>query len=494
MKLAIKGNEIRGNEIITLFEMLGGTNDGNLKGTTPTKYYHLNEIKQIGCTKDFPKNPREFKIYTIEQFKGEFPFVKGHLVQIDGSKEKFVITDLKWENNQILYKTSKNEEWFTIKQLKGETKRLQTCEWEDFFYDFNGDIKKWEYCIQPITNVLRKDLEKAIIDCCELDILNKDGDVVTTKEENGLFRATTCQEFRKFVSKCLYNITNKPNYTFCNLLDGCGIWSKASNSTYTTDENIKLEEIFAYYNCLCDFIPTFNQNQPYSLVDLGYKLDNTLHYLIWSFFKRVSTYNVNFIKTFFLENGWSYDSNCSPNVFKIESVNKKITMDFYVNNSLYKCKYVCNNVVMNDMYLVYKSLNNINHALLIYEDNVRNKEINEETKKLINRTNSVEVNEKLISNKKEFNIIDEDKETVIEVEVDSEPPIMESYNEVIIEPDCTNFDMTQLDDYYNNTLSNNDIDVKYDFGETENFNSKFINALSLFKDDVTVFEILQYFK
>lgn len=74
MKIAIKANPKKGKEIISLLESLGSTNtilsgDGELY----TYYIDDNNVIRYG---DAPKN---YKVYTLEEFETQFPFKIGDL-------------------------------------------------------------------------------------------------------------------------------------------------------------------------------------------------------------------------------------------------------------------------------------------------------------------------------------------------------------------------------------------------------------------------------
>ena len=78
MKIAIQGHPIRGKEVIQILESLGGKNTDGLEGTYDT-FYYIDDKNEI-CD-DHKKNfLPTYKLYTLEEFKKEFPFKIGDKV------------------------------------------------------------------------------------------------------------------------------------------------------------------------------------------------------------------------------------------------------------------------------------------------------------------------------------------------------------------------------------------------------------------------------
>lgn len=75
MKIAIKANPNRGKEIISLLESLGGSNPQfNGNGEVYTYYIDNNSIIR------YDDAPKDYKVYTLEEFEKEFPFKVGDKV------------------------------------------------------------------------------------------------------------------------------------------------------------------------------------------------------------------------------------------------------------------------------------------------------------------------------------------------------------------------------------------------------------------------------
>lgn len=102
MKIAIKGNESRGKEVIQILENLGGKNVYDQSGNNKNFVYFINSIGKIySVTLQMCSNER--KIYTLEEFEKEFPFKIGDKVMDCSDNEVGIITNLIDINNRLYY-------------------------------------------------------------------------------------------------------------------------------------------------------------------------------------------------------------------------------------------------------------------------------------------------------------------------------------------------------------------------------------------------------
>ena len=112
MKLAIKGHETRGKEVIKLLEMLGGKQSVILpvKGNDPTEYYFI-ENGRIANSPFTIGIKNHSMVYTLEEFEELYPFKVGDKVHYTGTAISFnkdniyTITGLHWNHalNKIFY-------------------------------------------------------------------------------------------------------------------------------------------------------------------------------------------------------------------------------------------------------------------------------------------------------------------------------------------------------------------------------------------------------
>ena len=78
MKIAIQGHPTRGEEVIQILESLGGKNREELTGRRISYYYFINCNGNIDL--NLKINLLNRKLYTLEEFKKEFPFKIGDKV------------------------------------------------------------------------------------------------------------------------------------------------------------------------------------------------------------------------------------------------------------------------------------------------------------------------------------------------------------------------------------------------------------------------------
>lgn len=100
-RLAIRGHDTRGDEVIELLEMLGGSNIYNLLGNNSYMYY-ANDIRQniIRGSKDMFDEDIQF--FNLEEFLEKYPYKIRDKV-IDDSGESGIIIEMKWDE-EIIYK------------------------------------------------------------------------------------------------------------------------------------------------------------------------------------------------------------------------------------------------------------------------------------------------------------------------------------------------------------------------------------------------------
>lgn len=119
MKIAIRGHESRGKEVIQILESLGGRNTFNYNGDCiQTAYFIGMDYSIYGFCTYSPKVG--FKVYTLEEFETQFPFKVGDKVTIVGLPDfPKIITKMAWDCDEILYSfEGLNNTWFGAKSLK----------------------------------------------------------------------------------------------------------------------------------------------------------------------------------------------------------------------------------------------------------------------------------------------------------------------------------------------------------------------------------------
>ena len=111
-KLAIKGHATRGNEVIELLEMMGGSNpfsnNGGVAGNRVNSYYYTFETvitKYISWDYIDSENSGKYKIFTLEEFLKKFPFKVGDVIRFPYNDMVEEIAEMEWDEEleDIIY-------------------------------------------------------------------------------------------------------------------------------------------------------------------------------------------------------------------------------------------------------------------------------------------------------------------------------------------------------------------------------------------------------
>ena len=148
MKIAIQANPNRGKEIISLLETLGGTKT-TLIGDGELYTYYIDDNNVIRYN-DAPKN---YKVYTLEEFEKEFPFKIGDKVTII-TNTPYKIVALEYYMGKLSYKLDNglnyNPKVLTpYKEMKEEINITLTLDKAKEWYQKGGELK--EIALQAFT-------------------------------------------------------------------------------------------------------------------------------------------------------------------------------------------------------------------------------------------------------------------------------------------------------------------------------------------------------
>lgn len=146
MKIAIRGHELRGKEVIQILESLGGKNKYFHRGISENYFYELRD-DCIWCT-----NTRHeyFKYYTLEEFEKEFPFKVGDVVILkENGKYPHTIKSLSvWSDGDIVCKFEDTGLHYSLnklkyyKEMKEERNITLTLDKAKEWYNKGGDLKQ----------------------------------------------------------------------------------------------------------------------------------------------------------------------------------------------------------------------------------------------------------------------------------------------------------------------------------------------------------------
>lgn len=147
----LMGHESRGEEIFELLQMLGGKNTAGLKNTFTGFYYWINEDNEITVSDMLPSNAT---VYSLEDFKKEYPFKVGDLVRYFPHKVSVIKSMFISYDGDIKYRLEEvDDEFFQAHQLEyvGQAE----------YYQVNENIKSSkDVNLQQLEKQLDEALEK----------------------------------------------------------------------------------------------------------------------------------------------------------------------------------------------------------------------------------------------------------------------------------------------------------------------------------------------
>ena len=101
-KLAIKGHPTRGNEVIELFEMMGGnTFNSCMKIAYSNRVYYIGNNNAITWDYIGPEEIDKYEIFTLEEFLEKYPYKIGDKIP-DIWGTSCTVKSMSWDEN---YKT-----------------------------------------------------------------------------------------------------------------------------------------------------------------------------------------------------------------------------------------------------------------------------------------------------------------------------------------------------------------------------------------------------
>ena len=156
--LAIQGHATRGNEVIEILEMLGGSTIHNVKGDELTSAYYIDN--GIICWKHYTYFD-DYIILSLEQFIERFPYKVGDKVKnVYGAYGK--VYAMKWIDDKIQYRLDFGHHisgWYNADELllpDEEQKPMRTITIDDF----KANTKEW--LIDKLHGMLIGDAVKAV--------------------------------------------------------------------------------------------------------------------------------------------------------------------------------------------------------------------------------------------------------------------------------------------------------------------------------------------
>ena len=115
MILTIKKHADRWKEVIQTLEMLGGENRHNFDGSEDYNYFTLERNNEI-CGTDWITD--DHRVYTLEEFKAEYPFNLGDFVFMAGYTDPIEISGIGWSTSEVQYEVYTGDyKWVSVDNL-----------------------------------------------------------------------------------------------------------------------------------------------------------------------------------------------------------------------------------------------------------------------------------------------------------------------------------------------------------------------------------------
>lgn len=99
-KLAIKGHQTRGHEVIKLLEMLGGCSPLETCGLYENRFYFIGDNGWVYWNYIGPEEIDEYKIFTLEEFLEKYPFKVGDLKDRAVDSISCIIDKMRWNSKK----------------------------------------------------------------------------------------------------------------------------------------------------------------------------------------------------------------------------------------------------------------------------------------------------------------------------------------------------------------------------------------------------------
>ena len=183
-KLAIRGHETRGEEVIRILEMLGGENI-NVKGGDVKAVYLISTEGTIETHYTYYKRPKNYNVFTLEEFLEKFPYKVGDKVQDLKSGEVFRIDYMFWDKKDctVYYFNPDIIQYYSAEELNKYNEPYKEKTMEERKIDAEYYFKVW--------GETEKGLEVFVNDDFEL------------KEDNGKFYLVKKQpQYPKTFGEC----------------------------------------------------------------------------------------------------------------------------------------------------------------------------------------------------------------------------------------------------------------------------------------------------
>ena len=191
MKIAIKGHPTRGKEIISLLESFGNTKT-NLSGNGLVHTYYIDEYNVIR----YANAPKDYKVYTLEEFETQFPFKIGDKVVALSDNKPYKIIALEHFNDKLCYKLDNSfhytpEVLKPYKEMKEERNITLTLEKAKEWYKKGGELR--EIALQAFSEKELNPLPRSWEEYCKDYPIKKDESYINSESKILSFTTKTAR-------------------------------------------------------------------------------------------------------------------------------------------------------------------------------------------------------------------------------------------------------------------------------------------------------------
>ena len=149
-RLAIRGHSTRGNEVIELMQMMGGSNFYKHIGNNDENFYYIDGRNNIDCDWTLWNN-NLYTLFTLEEFLWKYPFKVGDKV-IDVADEcPGVVSEMKWDSDVsdmkycVVFGNGIDFGWYANDSIE-LCKENENLEETQSNQDIDKDVFRKEFC------------------------------------------------------------------------------------------------------------------------------------------------------------------------------------------------------------------------------------------------------------------------------------------------------------------------------------------------------------
>lgn len=187
LNFGIKGSEDKGDFIINWLETLGGENIKSLTGTNIGCIYSIDlETKEIVSCFDNEISQEQFcKIYTVEDFKSEYPFSRGDKIQFQNGLVEEIVK-VRWDTilGDLVFLSKSGLE----RTLNSKDKVINKIDLTDNNYDNEVELILAENQEAIIENgkvkVIKKLYPYTFKECCEIMGVHVSGELLYDSDDD----------------------------------------------------------------------------------------------------------------------------------------------------------------------------------------------------------------------------------------------------------------------------------------------------------------------